>query len=151
MDKDLHDQARERADTALRECRELLKEGVPRRAARIRVEMLQLLQAMWLVSDIQTRFVKEGERDTKTLNFAADMMAASSAAEVSLINAIRSLEALANSVTGEDLGSCYESAMKNLSDEWLLGYFTLVYQDMNRDKKIAALNRALDKEARDRG
>lgn len=146
MDNHLHDRARERAETALRECKQLSREGIPQRAARLRLEMLQLLQAMWLVNGIQTRFVKRGEDGGKALDFAADMMVASSNAETALVAAIRLLEPLAASMAGDDLDSCHDSAMKNLSDEWLLDYFTLTFEDKSRGQKVEALNRALNKE-----
>lgn len=149
MGNHLHDKARERAETALRECKQLSREGIPQRAARLRLEMLQLLEAMWLVNGIQTRFVKRGEDEGGALDFAADMMVASANAEVSLVAAIRLLEFLATSSTADDLDSCHDSALKNLSDEWILDYFTMTFRDKGRDQKVETLNRALNQEVAD--
>ena len=144
---DLHDEAAETADQTLSDLKELAAESISRRAARIHSEIYSMIEACSLLGSINWNALRGGGvKNPETIDHALKMHHFACAAEAVGYTAIESLGMFTDERCGHDLDQCLESALENMSEEWIHKYFVGYYRnDEARDENVARLNAILSK------
>jgi hypothetical protein len=115
-ERQLQDEAAEAADSATESLQRLCEEGIPQRAERLREEMFEMVEAVWLIANVLrmniTRYC-EPEITTRLL-----ALKYANACETSLFHAMRGLEPLARNDAGVTLDSALDGAFRETDDNW---------------------------------